>query len=102
MTRILSKDGTLEISGADLAAMTHVVHESDVLNLSNMAARRLAAAQHRADGMSWSQSRKAATSATASEEIKSVVRVAIGRGANAEQTIRTALRAAGLKVVSDV
>lgn len=101
MTRIYHEDGTLEISGADLAKLTHVVHESDVSNLAGMAARRIAVAEQRAAGLSWSQARKAAVSAVATDEMHTVVRVALGRGANPEQAIRAAMRAAGLKVVGN-
>ncbi len=92
-------DGTIEISGQDLANLTHVVHEAEVLSLGQAAARRVEAARLKQSGLSWSKARKAAVNAQPTPEMLKVIRERLGHGWNFTQVIAAATAAAGMQEV---
>ena len=90
---------TIEVSGQDLANLTHVVHETEVLSLGQAAARRAEAARLKSTGLSWSKARKAAADAQPTPEMLKVIRERLGRGWNFAQVIGAAVAAAGMQEV---
>jgi len=87
-------DGSLEISGADLADFKIVVDEAAARYLAGAAARRALAAKNRRAGMSVRTARKLAVEARPTPEMLRVVRNMLGRGNCPEVVIRAAMRAA--------
>lgn len=90
---------TIEVSGQDLANLTLVVHESEVLSLGQAAARRVEAARLKRTGLSWSKARKAAVNAQPTPEMLKVIRERLGRGWNFNQVIGAAVATAGMQEV---
>ncbi len=59
-----------------------------VNELAGMAARRLAIAQYRAKGMSWSVARKISLTAIADDEMKDLIRADICAGVEPKDAVR--------------
>jgi len=72
--------------------MSHINGEFDralIEELAGMAARRIAIAQYRAAGMSWSQSRKASLDVVAEGKIKTLICEALNQGLDQKEAVRT-------------
>jgi hypothetical protein len=74
-----------------------MIHYDGVLNdvvleeFAGIAARRIAVAHYRAQGMSWSVARKASLSAVANNELKEVIRASINQGKHPKDAIYDAV-----------
>lgn len=75
-----------------------MIHYDGVLDdvaleeFAGMAARRIAVARYRAQGLSWSQSRKESLSALADEELKETIRESIKGGKHPKDAIHEAVK----------
>ena len=87
------ENGIIEISGDDLRNLEHVVDGFDVVNLANMAARRMLQGTNRKSGMSFREAKSASADAKATPKMYSAVRAALARGCNPEQAISAAIMA---------
>ena len=92
-------DGSLEISGADLADLKIIADEDVVLNLAGAAARRALAGRNRRAGASVRTAEKLASGARPTAEMIRVVRSMLGRGNCYEVVIRAAMRAANFTLL---
>lgn len=74
-----------------------MIHYDGVLNdvaleeFAGMAARRIAVARYRAQGLSWSQSRKESLSAVADDELKKMILERIEQGKHPKDAIHEAV-----------
>lgn len=62
-------------------------YPADIEELAGMAARRISIATNRANGLSWSVSRKEALTAVASDALKQDIQAALAQGVDPKQAV---------------